>query len=274
MKAIFVLMISSMMYFSAFSLNPVKDYATTPSDYGMDYHSIRIKTSDNVELQAWFFKATDKKSRKVIILSDDGDGNMADLIELASNFLSLGYYVLTYDYRGFGNSDAFEINKNFFIYNQFEKDLNAAIDYVKKDYASLKPLHLYGIGIGAGLSIGVGIKRSEVSKVVADSPYLTFEITQKRYEETYGQKILMPLGFDKTVMETLYALEQTGSGLLGILLISGSEDPICTPDDIKELAKIKKKITQKHTVEGANRTSTFTTDKGAYFEAIKTFMGV
>lgn len=259
---------------SIFALNPVKEYSSTPSDYGMDYLAIKFKTKDNLELQGWFFKATDKSSRKVIILSDDGDGNMADLLEIVSNFLSLGYYVFTYDYRGYGKSDEFEINKNFFIYSQFEKDLDAAIDYVRKDYASLKTIHLYGTGIGAGLSIGLGVKRSEVSKVIADSPYLTFEITQKRYEQVYGQKVLMPLGYDKTVLEPQYALGKTASGLTGVFLISGSEDPIFTEDDLKTLGKINKKITETFLVKGANRVSTFKTDKAAYFEAVKEFLGV
>lgn len=271
MMRIFSLLLLLSITNVSFALNPVREYATTPGDYGMDYNTIHFKTEDGLELQGWFFKATDRSSRKVIILSDDGNGNMADLIELASNFLSLGYYVFTYDYRGFGKSQDFEIKKNFFIYNQFEKDLNAAITYVKKDWASLKTIHLYGTGIGAGLSIGVGAKRPEVSKVIADSPYLTFDLTQKRYEEVYGQKVLMPLGFDKTLMEPKYSLESS-SGLVGVLIISGSEDPIFTPDDLKELGKIKKKITKTQLIEGANRISTFTTDKAAYFETIKDFL--
>ncbi len=264
--------LASIVFLQLMALNPVKEYATNPGDYGLTYYSVKIRTADNLELQGWFYKATDKQSRKVVILSDDGDGNMADLIELASNFLSLGYYVLTYDYRGYGGSDEFKINKNFFIYSQFEKDLNAAIDYVKKDYGSLKTVHLYGIGIGAGLSIGVGANRPEVSKIIADSPYLTFEQTQKRYEQAYGQTIMMPLGYDKTIMEPKYALEEKGSGLTGIFLISGTEDPIFTPEDLKELSKAKKKLTETYLVKGANKTNTFSTDKNAYFSAIKDFL--
>ena len=274
MKKVILAFIFMSFSVSSFALNPVREYSITPGDYGMDYKTVKLKTSDGLQLHAWFFDATEGSSRKCIILSDDGNGNMADLIELASNFLSLGYHVLTFDYRGFGKSDDFKINKKIYIYNQFEKDLNAAISYIDREYGSLKTLHLYGIGIGAGLSIGIGANNPKVSKVIADSPYITFEIVQKRYMEAYGQKVITPLGFNKNVMEPKYALEEKGVGLIGILIIAGSEDLLFTEDDLKELSRIKKKITDTYVVEGANMKTTFTSSKADYFKEIKDFLGV
>ena len=159
---------------NSFGLNPAKEYKVTPKDYGMDYEEVNIQTDDKLILKGWFFN-NKQTPAKVIVLSDDGDGNMADMIEIASNFISLGYNVLTYDYRGYGKSADFQINNRFYIYSQFEKDLNAALDFVKKYHSVCKIVHLYGLGLGAGLSIATGANRPEVSKVIADSPYLTFE---------------------------------------------------------------------------------------------------
>lgn len=274
MKRILLFTLTMVLTVNAYCLKPEKEYAATPADYGMDYNNLKIQTADGIMLQAWLFNATDKQSRKIIILSDDGDGNMADLIELASNFLSLGYNVITYDYRGYGQSDDFKINNQFFIYSQFQKDLEGVIDYVKRHYPSLKTTHLYGVGIGAGLSLGIGANRSEISKVIADSPYITFEQTEKKYMEVYGQKVMMPLGFDKTWLEPLYALEAKASGLTGIFLISGEDDELFTPEDMKSLYKLRKSITKMYAVPGAKRTTTFMTDKGNYFNEVKNFLGV
>jgi hypothetical protein len=223
MKSLIISILAVFVTLSAMSLNPKREYEVTPADYGMDFLKVTFEADDGVEIFGWFFKSPDPKSRKVVILSDDGEGNMADLIEIASNFISLGYNVLSYDYRGFGKSADFEIKKSFFIYSQFAKDLNAAIDWVRMEYPSLRNLDLYGQGIGAGLSLGVGASRDEVFNVIADSPYMTFELAQKRYLEIYGQRILMPLGYDKTVLEPLYALEETGRSLEGILIIRGGK---------------------------------------------------
>jgi hypothetical protein len=272
MKSLIISILAVFVTLSAMSLNPKREYEVTPADYGMDFLKVTFEADDGVEIFGWFFKSPDPKSRKVVILSDDGEGNMADLIEIASNFISLGYNVLSYDYRGFGKSADFEIKKSFFIYSQFAKDLNAAIDWVRMEYPSLRNLDLYGQGIGAGLSLGVGASRDEVFNVIADSPYMTFELAQKRYLEIYGQRILMPLGYDKTVLEPLYALEETGRSLEGILIIRGENDELFTEDDMKELSKIQKKFTDTHTVSDADQNSTFITDKAAYFEVIREFV--
>jgi uncharacterized protein len=257
---------------SLWALNPSRQYKYTPADFGMDYKEVKIQTADNMKLHGWFFNATETGSKKVIILSDDGDGNMADMLKIASNFLTLGYNVLTYDYRGYGESDPFTINQKFFIYNQFESDLQAAVDFVRKYYATLKTVHLYGQGIGASLSICVGVDRLEISKVIADSPYSTLAAITKRYEEFSGMAPEIPMVYDKKKMEPKHALESGKKGLNGILFIAGEYDDIYTVDDCKELMKIRRNISQLHVVKGAESINTFSTDEEGYFAAIKKFL--
>ena len=81
-------------------LNPGKKYEVMPDDYGMNYKQIKIPTEDElISLNAWIFTPSEP-TKRIVIISDDGNGNMADNIEIISNFLSLGYYVVAYDYRG------------------------------------------------------------------------------------------------------------------------------------------------------------------------------
>jgi len=172
------------------------------------------------------FKSNEPTSSKVMVISDDGNGNMADLIEIASNFLSLGYSVITYDYRGYGKSSDFNINKTFYIYAQFEKDVDAVLNHVKKNYARFRSIHMYGVGIGAGLSLSVGANHSEVSKIIADSPYLDFESIKAKIKEKTGEEVKLPLGYNKTLLEPKYAFEAKGAGITGILLIAGEKEEI------------------------------------------------
>ena len=254
------------------ALNPSKTYAATPADYGMDYKEVNIETPDKQILKGWYFN-NKALPCKTIILSDDGDGNMSDMIEIASNFISLGYNVLTYDYRGYGQSADFQINPKFYMYPQFEKDLNAAIDFVMKYHSTCKIIHLYGLGIGAGLSVGVGANRREVSKVIADSPYPTFELIQKAFKDAKSVDILLPLGYNKVTMEPKYALESKGDNLNGIFFIGGELNDVYTAKSIKELSKIKSNISNYYIAKGASSISeNYSMDKGAYFDAIKRFL--
>lgn len=271
MKRAIVILSIFLVYFSAKALNPSRTYSITPSDYGMTYEEVTLTTEDNVSLFGWLFKTTEA-STKVMIMSDDGEGNMADNIELASNFISLGYNVLMYDYRGYGKSDDFTINNNFFIYAQFQKDIEAAIDYIKKYQAKMRSVNLYGYGIGAGLSLSVGANHTEITRIIADSPYNNFENMKKIIKEVNGTDALFPLGFNKNYMEPTYALESKGGTLAGILIIAGEDETIFTEKIAKEVSKIRSSISSTYIVKDATMATTFSSNKSKYFDEIKAFL--
>src|SRR4030095_10941800 len=135
-----------------FALNPSREYKVTPDKFGMQYKEEKIKTSDDAVLNAWFFENA-KKSINWVVVSGSGDGNMADQLEIVNSFLSAGYNVVAYDYRGYGASSEFKIDPDLFIYPQFITDLNAVLDHLRKSRAITK-FDLFGQNIGAGLSIG------------------------------------------------------------------------------------------------------------------------
>ncbi len=257
---------------SVFALKPSKNYSAKPSDYGITYQEVKIETEDNLTLKGWFYE-TAKPSNKIVIISGNGDGNMADYIEIATNFTSLGFNVLTYDYRGYGESQDFKINENFYIYAQFEKDLNAAINWVRKYNSKMKTVDLYGMGIGGALSIAVGANRGgDVFQVIADSPYSKLEDIKKKIKEIEGKDVLLPLGYNKYMLEPYYALESKGTGVYSVLFICGELDNVYTIDDTKALSKVQKNRSQVFVVKGATRFETFTKDKNAYFEEIKNYL--
>ncbi|MFA6923015.1 MAG: alpha/beta fold hydrolase [Bacteroidales bacterium] len=272
MKKIFLITVFAVLWNCSFSLNPSRTYSITPADYGMNFEELNIQTEDNLVLYGWLFKSNEPSSSKVMIMSASGNGNMADLIEQASNFLSLGYNVITYDYRGYGKSSDFNINKTFYIYAQFEKDVEAVLTHVKKYYSRFRAVHLYGAGIGAGLSLSIGANHPEVSKIIADSPYLDFESIQKIIKEKTGAELKLPLGYNKTLLEPKYAFDSKGGGITGILLIAGEKEEIYNPSYIREVAKLKSGVTTTYIVKGATCENTFSINKTKYFEEIKAFL--
>ncbi len=271
MKKIFYLIITLLSCNPLFALNPSKEYTVKPDEYGMNYKTIKIPTDDGLQLNAWFFSAP-QTTYKLIILSDDGEGNMADLIEMASYFISLDYAVITYDYRGYGESSDFKINKSFYIYSQFAKDLQSVLTYTKTNYSNFPKVSLYGKGIGASLSICAACTK-KIDYVIADSPYSSFESIQQRIKEKQDVDVKFPLGYNKTDMEPIFALaEKSTSSLKGILFIAGAKDMFYTDKDMKELMKLKKEISKLYSVENATASNTMSINKKKYFEMIKDFL--
>ncbi len=271
MKKLFGTLFCSALAVCSFALNPVREYSVTPDEYGIEYEEMKIATEDGVNLNAWWFKPQNVTGKKAIIIADDGDGNMADNIELITKFTSLGYHVLAFDYRGYGKSDDFKINPKMICYPQFEKDVKAVMDYVKKSHASMSS-NLYGKGMGASLLLAAAANRTDVRKVIADTPFLKLETYKAAVKSKKGEDLIVPIGYNKFFMEPFFALTEKGSHLYGILLISGENDDIITPDNMKELVKLRKEITQYKMIKGVGAADTYNNDKDAYFEILKTFL--
>lgn len=255
-------------------LNAQKSYDITPADYGLTYDTIRIKTDDDASLFGWHLypstEKNDKSFKKSVIISHDGNKNMAEGLEQAGKFLGLGFHVFMYDYRGYGKSSDFNVSSKFFIYQQFATDLTAVIEYVKK-YHALLSVDLYGWGMGGGLSLGVGANNLKVHRVIADNPYSTFETVQNSYEQKSGQRIMMPIGYNVTLLEPKMALEDKGEHLRAILLIIGEQGNIMTFNDMVELQMMKKKVTTIYTVKGVDNDKNFSSNRDEYFKQIKAF---
>ena len=272
MNKLILVSISIVLTTFSFGLNPSKDYAVLPSDFEMAYEEISIPTTDGLKLKGWYFKPK-IPSQHVVILSDDGNGNMSDLLEQVGLFLSLNYNVITYDYRGFGQSDSFRISNKFFIYTKFVEDLQSTINYATTTYNNVRRVILYGIGIGAGLSVCVGAAESKVVYIISDSPYSSFEDIKKRIKEVKGEDILLPIGHDKIKIEPKYALEvRASTAKVKILYICGGDDEICTSKDIKMLIKIRPVTSSSFIVKGADASNTYSVDKESYYEKIRAFL--
>lgn len=259
-----VLMASSL---NLIALNPSREYKVTPDKFGMQYKEEKVKTSDGAMLNAWFFELA-KKSPNWVVISGSGDGNMADNLEIVNSFLSAGYNVATYDYRGYGSSSDFKIDPDLFIYPQFITDLNAVLDHLRKSRAITK-FDLYGLNIGAGLSIGVGANRPETKRIIADGPWTSLEGMKSKLKERTGKEVTMPFGFDKN-HEPIYAFEKPKGALKQVLVIISSQDPIVGPSDVKSIKGVSEVYVVKNSPTNADN---FSTDKNAYFEKISKFLG-
>ncbi len=270
MKKLSILFIFIGLSFAFMSLNPQKDYSVTPAEFGVAYRDMSFTTKDGLNLKAWYF-TPEKTSGTVVILSHDGSGNMASMIEMASYFTSAGYNVMTYDYRGFGGSDDFKINNSFVVYPQFAQDLDAAVDHVQKMYGVTR-VFLYGKGMGAALSIGVAASRRDVQKAIADSPWDELNNYQKLMKDIKKEDVMIPLAYDKQLLEPQFALAGKYASTSRYLLINGADDQVFTTKMMKQLAKVNSNNVEVATIKKADYSTTFSSDKNAYFEVIKNFI--
>jgi pimeloyl-ACP methyl ester carboxylesterase len=257
------------LYANLSALNPSRIYAQRPEKYNMVYEERSTVTSDGATLKIWYFPAN-VKTTKLVLISHNGEGNMADYLRKVDQFTSIGYNVVTYDYRGFGESSDFTIDNNMYIYPHFQDDMKAMIDYCRTQHVAA--FYLYGWGIGGGLSLGVGYHRIEVLKIIADTPFLSMESLETKFS-SWDTPMEVPFaGYDKK-HEPIYALDLApGTKLTGVLLIIGSNDNLMQVADMKTLQAKQKKMVTIYTVENPDRIDNFLVDKAAYFKQISSFI--
>ncbi len=269
MKTSFTFLFLSICLMS-FALNPSRTYKQRPDRYNIKYTEVKVKTEDTNQLNLWYFP-TLNTSTKLVIMAHNGEGNMADYLRRVDQFKRIGFNVVTFDYRGYGESSAFEIAGDMFIYSEFTKDLEAVIEYCKANYQ--KTFDIYGFGIGAGLALGVGYNRSEITRIIADTPFLSLEDLEEKFDQ---QRYWMEMPFDtfKENFEPINALKKpSDENLKGILLIIGSNDILFNRMDMEKLRQLNKKlISPIEVIENPSRMDNFKANKEKYFAEISFFI--
>ncbi|PKN57066.1 MAG: hypothetical protein CVU56_12815 [Deltaproteobacteria bacterium HGW-Deltaproteobacteria-14] len=248
----------------AMALNPSRTYKQRPDKFNMKYTEVKVPTDDGqATLNVWDFPAKTKTTRLVLI-AHSGEGNMADYLRRV-DALTATFNVVAFDYRGFGESSEFEIDKNMYLYPHFQDDMATMIDYCRKQHVA--QFSVYGWGIGAGLALGVGYGRPEVVRIVADTPFFSMEDLERRFS-SWDEPMEVPFaGYDKRY-EPISSLDTApGKHLQRIGLIIGSADRLYKLADMQALQKKQKgKLVDKdiYVVENPDRLDNFQVDKAAY----------
>ena len=219
-----------LLYSESYAIKPDREYAKTPKDFNLNFESVTFITADNYKLFGWFMPSKQDSPKATIIFSMIDGGNMSYIIEMTEYFIHNNLNVLLYDYRGFGKSQDFNIERNMLIYPEFLIDLNAAIDFVKS--RNDDKIILFGFSMGAAISIGVAGQRDDIAAVIADGAYTTTDevvnIINKNLElEQSERRIINPDNFPDRA-QPIKAIESFSN--TNFCILTGSNDKTATPD--------------------------------------------
>ena len=100
--ALFVLLIfltqSRLVYFPGIG----REVTVTPQAAGLAFESVRLRTEDGEELDAWWVPVA--APRGTVLFFHGNAGNISHRLEYLLMFHRLGYATLIFDYRGYGRS--------------------------------------------------------------------------------------------------------------------------------------------------------------------------
>ena len=79
-----------------------REIIATPARIGLPYEDIHLQTADGISLHGWYIPAP--QPRGTVLFLHGNAGNISHRLDAVQMFHRLGYSMLIFDYRGYGNS--------------------------------------------------------------------------------------------------------------------------------------------------------------------------
>jgi len=142
----------------------------TPSYFGMEFERVSFETEDKKILSGWFIPSS-KETKTTILLLHGYLANKGYMLNTAK-LLQPEYNLFLFDFRAHGESQGTFSSIGFYEI----RDVLGAIDYLKREKKEkAEKLGALGFSLGGAVAIMATEKSPEISAIVADSSYATFE---------------------------------------------------------------------------------------------------
>ncbi|MDO6436089.1 alpha/beta fold hydrolase [Cyclobacterium sp. 1_MG-2023] len=214
-----------------FAINPDREYIRTPDSVAWNYEQLSITTKDHFQLNTWIYEANKENNKDtVIVLAYPDAGNMSYFVYQAAILANAGYTVVTFDYRGFGKSDDFEIEREYLYYTEFAWDLEAVVDTIAEKFNDSK------IGV-LGMSMGTTIAsrafpsiKDKVDFIIGEGYVTDTSAIIERYK-ALEKNLILPEK-PKKYKKAIKAID------IPLLIFTASNDTITTHQDAESLYQL------------------------------------
>ncbi len=131
--------------------HPFRGIRSTPSDIGLLYREVSIKTSDGLRLCGWL--VGDDKNRDVILHFHGNAGNISHRLDSFFIFNRLGLNTFIFDYRGYGRSQGVPSEQGTYL------DAEAAWQYlIETEHIPSERIILFGRSLGGAVAARLATK--------------------------------------------------------------------------------------------------------------------
>ena len=124
---------------------PSREVEVSPGEVGLPYESVKLVTSDKVQLDGWFIPAP--QARGVVLFCHGNAGNISHRLDSLLLFNKLGLSTLIFDYRGYGRSQGKPSEQGTY------QDAEAAWQHLRQERGvPPQQIILFGRSLGAAVA--------------------------------------------------------------------------------------------------------------------------
>lgn len=146
-----------LIYFPSTSV----DFA--PGDVGLTYEDVKLTTDDGLILHGWYVPHED--AQRCILFCHGNAGNIADRLNSLKLLHGIGYGVLIFDYRGYGNSQGSPTERGTYL------DADAAWRYLTDVRGmAAERIIILGRSLGGGVAVELA-RRHPPAALIIDSSF-------------------------------------------------------------------------------------------------------
>jgi pimeloyl-ACP methyl ester carboxylesterase len=141
---------------------PTTDVTGTPAALGLDYESVRLATTDDVELAAWYLPGANGAG---VVMTHGAGSTRSAVLEQAAVLAHHGYAVVLIDARGHGDSDGTAMDFGWYG----DLDVLAGTEFLASR-AEVDPerIGVVGFSMGGEEAIGFAAANPRIRAVVAE----------------------------------------------------------------------------------------------------------
>lgn len=222
LKPIFSLILVFSTILQIYAINPDREYIRTPKDLGLDYESNTVKTIDGYDIITWTYLANpEKENDKLLILAYPDAGNMSYFVYQSAIFANHGYTVVTFDYRGFGKSSDFAIEKDLLYHPEFSIDLIAVTDFIHKKFQD-KKIGIWALSMGSIIAVkSIPSLQDKVAFLISEGFVTDTSVVVERIKAQRNRDIQLP--------ESKYSFQNSLSKITIPILLFAAENDQLTP---------------------------------------------
>ena len=231
-KTIFILLILSHTVNFTYAIDPVREYIRTPEDLGLNFEPKVVKTNDGYDIHTWIYSNDPEKDNgKLLILAYPDAGNMSYFVYHAAILANQGFTVVTFDYRGFGKSSDFEIDRDSLYYNEFAIDLIAVAGMVHQKFPN-KQIGIWALSMGTNIAVkALRALEGKVDFMVAEGFVSDTSLIIQRTFEQKGKSLSLP-------EESIIFLSHLKEINIPVMIFAASNDEVTTYEDAVAVKKM------------------------------------
>ncbi|MBP6387419.1 MAG: alpha/beta fold hydrolase [Pseudarcicella sp.] len=171
-----------------FALKPSSIYVDNPMNYGVKYTIRKVLTVDKFSINTWTIPPKAKSKNKTIVLCSTDAGNISYFTGQALLLAEMGYRVILFDYRGFGQSQSFKTDTTLLFHKEYLLDFEATLKYARRQYPKDK-IGAIGFSMGGYFPL---ITDKKLDFIIGESPLCN---PTSFIERLNKPTLSLPLGF-------------------------------------------------------------------------------